>query len=125
MIGIVVGEVYGSAGGIGMMISQAGSRFQTDRVFVGVLTIVAAGVVLVELLRRVERRVEVWRPRRAGMSVKLEAQDIRLDYPQPRTDTRLVGARRRQSARSWTASSSRSSARPAAARPRSCRWSTA
>src|SRR5476651_1757026 len=58
MIGIVVGEVYGSAGGVGMMISQAGSRFQTDRVFVGVLTIVAAGVILVEVLRRIERRVE-------------------------------------------------------------------
>jgi ABC-type nitrate/sulfonate/bicarbonate transport system permease component len=62
MIGIVVGEVYGSAGGIGMMISQAGSRFQTDRVFVGVLTIVVAGVILVEVLRRIEQRVEVWRP---------------------------------------------------------------
>jgi NitT/TauT family transport system permease protein len=62
MIGIVVGEVYGSSGGIGMMISQAGSRFQTDRVFVGVLTIVAAGVMLVEVLRRIEGRVEVWRP---------------------------------------------------------------
>jgi NitT/TauT family transport system permease protein len=62
MIGIVVGEVYGSSGGIGMMISQAGSRFQTDKVFVGVLTIVAAGVILVEVLRRIERRVEVWRP---------------------------------------------------------------
>lgn len=62
MIGIVVGEVYGSAGGVGMMISQAGSRFQTDKVFVGVLTIVAAGVILVEVLRRIEQRVEVWRP---------------------------------------------------------------
>jgi ABC-type nitrate/sulfonate/bicarbonate transport system permease component len=62
MIGIVVGEVYGSTGGVGMMISQAGSRFQTDRVFVGVLTIAAAGVMLVELLRRIEQRVEVWRP---------------------------------------------------------------
>ena len=62
MIGIVVAEVYGSAGGVGMMISQAGSRFQTDRVFVGVLTIVAAGVLLVEVLRRIEQRVEVWRP---------------------------------------------------------------
>jgi ABC-type nitrate/sulfonate/bicarbonate transport system permease component len=62
MIGIVVGEVYGSSGGVGMMISQAGSRFQTDRVFVGVLAIAAAGVLLVEGLRRIERRVEVWRP---------------------------------------------------------------
>ena len=44
------------------MISQAGTRFQTDKVFVGVLTIVAAGVILVEIVRRIERRVEAWRP---------------------------------------------------------------
>ena len=49
MIGIVVGEIYGSAAGIGMMINQAGSRFETDRVFVGVLTIAVAGVALVEI----------------------------------------------------------------------------
>jgi ABC-type nitrate/sulfonate/bicarbonate transport system permease component len=61
MIGVVVGE-YGSAAGIGAMISQAGARFQTDKVFVGVLTIVAAGVILVEIIRRIERRVEAWRP---------------------------------------------------------------
>jgi ABC-type nitrate/sulfonate/bicarbonate transport system permease component len=62
MIGVVVGEIYGSASGIGAMISQAGSRFQTDRVFVGVLTIVAAGVILVEIVQHIERRVDVWRP---------------------------------------------------------------
>lgn len=62
MIGIVVGEIYGSAPGVGMMINQAGSRFQTDKVFVGVLTIVAAGMILSELVRRIERRVESWRP---------------------------------------------------------------
>jgi ABC-type nitrate/sulfonate/bicarbonate transport system permease component len=62
MIGIVVGEIYGSAAGIGMMINQAGSRFETDRVFVGVLTIAAAGVALVEIVRSVEQRVEAWRP---------------------------------------------------------------
>src|SRR5215467_2085230 len=62
MIGVVVGEIYGSAAGIGAMISQAGSRFQTDKVFVGVLTIVAVGVVLVEIVQRIERRVEAWRP---------------------------------------------------------------
>ena len=62
MIGVVVGEIYGSASGIGAMISQAGSRFQTDKVFVGVLTIVAAGVILVEIVQHIERRVDVWRP---------------------------------------------------------------
>jgi ABC-type nitrate/sulfonate/bicarbonate transport system permease component len=30
-------------------------------VFVGVLTIVAAGVILAEIVQRIERRVEVWR----------------------------------------------------------------
>ena len=44
------------------MINQAGSRFQTDKVFVGVLTIVAAGMMLSEILRRIEARVETWRP---------------------------------------------------------------
>jgi len=62
MIGIVVGEIYGSAAGLGMMINQAGSRFETDKVFVGVLTIAAAGVALVELVRHIEHRVEAWRP---------------------------------------------------------------
>jgi ABC-type nitrate/sulfonate/bicarbonate transport system permease component len=62
MIGIVVGEIYGSAVGVGAMINQAGSRFQTDKVFVGVLTIVAAAMMLSEILRRIEARVETWRP---------------------------------------------------------------
>jgi ABC-type nitrate/sulfonate/bicarbonate transport system permease component len=62
MIGVVVGEIYGSASGIGAMINQAGSRFQTDQVFVGVLTIVAAGVILVEIVGRIERRFDAWRP---------------------------------------------------------------
>jgi ABC-type nitrate/sulfonate/bicarbonate transport system permease component len=62
MIGVVVGEIYGSASGIGAMINQAGSRFQTDKVFVGVLTIVAAGVILIEIVGRIERRFDAWRP---------------------------------------------------------------
>ena len=62
MIGIVVGELYGSALGLGLMINQAGSRFQTDKVFVGVLTMVAAGLMLTGLLRRLERRLDRWRP---------------------------------------------------------------
>jgi ABC-type nitrate/sulfonate/bicarbonate transport system permease component len=61
MIGIVVGEIYGSAVGIGVFINQAGSTFKTDRVFVGVLAIVIAGLLLSELVRRIERRVEPWR----------------------------------------------------------------
>jgi len=61
MIGIVVGELYGSAVGVGIMINKAGSMFETDKVFVGVLVIVLVGLVLSELLRWFERRFEVWR----------------------------------------------------------------
>ena len=63
MIGIVVGELYAATAGIGFMIHMAGASFQTDKVFVGVILIAVAGLALVEVIRRVERRVEVWRPR--------------------------------------------------------------
>lgn len=66
MIGIVVGELYGSALGVGLMINRAGSLFETDTVFVGVLTIVAAGLVLTDALRRIEERLEHWRPTSHG-----------------------------------------------------------
>jgi NitT/TauT family transport system permease protein len=61
MIGIVVGEIYGSAAGLGVLINRAGSTFKTDQVFVGVLTLVTAGLVLSEVVRSIERRVDVWR----------------------------------------------------------------
>lgn len=67
MIGIVVGELYGSATGLGLMINRAGSTFQTDVVFVGVFTIVILGLALGEAVRRVEARVEVWRPNAGGL----------------------------------------------------------
>jgi ABC-type nitrate/sulfonate/bicarbonate transport system permease component len=62
MIGIVVGEIYGAPVGVGVLIDQAGQTFQTAKVFVGVLTIVVAGLVLSEAVRHIERRVERWRP---------------------------------------------------------------
>jgi len=63
MIGVVVGELYAATAGVGFMIHLAGSSFQTDKVFVGVIVIAASGLVLIEVLRRIERRVEAWRPR--------------------------------------------------------------
>ena len=63
MIGIVVGELYAATAGIGFMINVAGASFQTDKVFVGVLVIALAGLTLIEIIRRIERRVEVWRPK--------------------------------------------------------------
>ncbi len=65
MVGIVVGEIYGRPVGIGVMINQAGQTFQTAKVFAGVLTIIAAGLILSEAVRAIEMRVERWRPQGA------------------------------------------------------------
>ena len=68
MIGIVVGELYGAAIGVGFMINKAGSLLETDTVFVGVFTIVIAGLALTELVRHIETRAAIWRPRAGGRS---------------------------------------------------------
>ncbi|NLS06425.1 ABC transporter permease [Rhizobium sp. P32RR-XVIII] len=62
LIGIVVGEMYSAQAGVGYLISVAGATFQTDRVMFGIILIAAAGVVLTNILRMVERRFDRWRP---------------------------------------------------------------
>jgi ABC-type nitrate/sulfonate/bicarbonate transport system permease component len=62
LVGIVVGEMYGATEGLGYLIANAGARFQTDKVMVGIILIASAGVAMTELLRRIERRFECWRP---------------------------------------------------------------
>jgi ABC-type nitrate/sulfonate/bicarbonate transport system permease component len=62
LVGVVVAELYGASAGIGFLINVAGATFQTDTVFVGIALLACLGLVLNELLRRAERRVERWRP---------------------------------------------------------------
>lgn len=62
LIGVVVGELYAATAGIGFLISVAGNSFQTDKVFVGVFLIAVVGIASMELLARLERRFERWRP---------------------------------------------------------------
>lgn len=66
LIGIVVGEMYGATHGLGFLIATAGARFQTDKVMVGIILIAAAGVAMTQLLRRIEKRFERWRPAIGG-----------------------------------------------------------
>ena len=66
LVGIVVGEMYGATHGLGFLIATAGARFQTDKVMVGIIIIAAAGIVMTELLRLIERRFERWRPSVGG-----------------------------------------------------------
>jgi ABC-type nitrate/sulfonate/bicarbonate transport system permease component len=62
IVGVMVGELYAATAGIGFMITVAGATFQTDKVFVGVLIFALAGMIGTELITRVERRFNRWRP---------------------------------------------------------------
>lgn len=63
LLGVVVGELYAATAGIGYLIAIAGSTFQTDKVFVGIVIVMVTGLVTVEVLNRLERRFDAWRPK--------------------------------------------------------------
>jgi ABC-type nitrate/sulfonate/bicarbonate transport system permease component len=62
LIGVMVGELYAATAGIGFMITVAGATFQTDKVFVGVLVFAITGMIMTEILNRIEHRFDKWRP---------------------------------------------------------------
>lgn len=64
LIGVVVGELYAATAGVGHLISIFGSTFQTDKVFVGVVIICVWGIILMQLLKKLEDRFDAWRPQR-------------------------------------------------------------
>jgi ABC-type nitrate/sulfonate/bicarbonate transport system permease component len=64
LTGVVVGELYAATAGVGYEIAVAGNTLQTDKVFVGVMIIATTGVVFTEVLRRIERHYQSWRPAR-------------------------------------------------------------
>jgi len=63
LVGVLVGELYAATAGVGFMITVAGATFQTDKVFVGVLIFAISGIVLTDILDRIEHRFDKWRPR--------------------------------------------------------------
>jgi NitT/TauT family transport system permease protein len=63
LIGVMVGELYAATAGIGFMITVAGATFQTDKVFVGVLIFAISGMILTEVINRIEHRFDKWRPK--------------------------------------------------------------
>ena len=62
LIGVVIGEFVAATSGVGRRIQQASTFFQTDLVFFGLFLIAGTGMVLTELLRRLEKRFDRWRP---------------------------------------------------------------
>jgi NitT/TauT family transport system permease protein len=63
LIGVFVGELYAATAGVGFMITVAGATFQTDKVFVGILIFIIAGLIATDLIDRIERRFDKWRPK--------------------------------------------------------------
>lgn len=63
LIGVMVGELYAATAGIGFMITVAGATFQTDKVFVGVLIFAITGMILTDVIDRIEHRFDKWRPK--------------------------------------------------------------
>ena len=62
LVGVVVAEFVASNIGIGFYISFNGTLLNTSRVMLGVILIGLFGLVVGQIIRRVEERFEAWRP---------------------------------------------------------------
>lgn len=60
LIGVVVGELFGSRAGLGRLIADSAETFNMPNLFVGVLLLAAAGIVLTSAFHALERRVVHW-----------------------------------------------------------------
>jgi ABC-type nitrate/sulfonate/bicarbonate transport system permease component len=66
LIMVVVAEFYAATVGIGYLIFQAGSQYDTTLVFVGVVLLAGTGVTANAVLRALERRIAPWMHTEAG-----------------------------------------------------------
>lgn len=66
VVGVVVAEFIASNQGIGFMILLSGQTLNTSRVMVGIVLLAAFGIVVSEILRRLEDRFDAWRPEVSG-----------------------------------------------------------
>lgn len=62
IVGVVVAEFIASNTGLGFYISINGTLLSASRVMLGILLIGTFGVVIGQLIRRLERRFDKWRP---------------------------------------------------------------
>ncbi len=61
LIGVVVGELFGSQSGLGYRILVSSQYFQTDALLAGVVIFAVTGVLLVKIFEWLERRVAPWK----------------------------------------------------------------
>ena len=62
LVGVVVAEFLSSNAGIGFYINFSGTTLRTDRVMLGVIMLGLFGILVGEVIRRIERRYDKWRP---------------------------------------------------------------
>ncbi len=63
VIGVFLAELVGTFQGIGFYVFRAGTEFQLDRVFAGLIVLVGLSLVVTEGVRMLEERLQHWRPR--------------------------------------------------------------
>lgn len=61
LVGIFIGELFGSREGLGYLISVSGQSFDVPGMFVGVLILAGTGMLSGALLEYIERRIAPWR----------------------------------------------------------------
>ena len=61
LVGVVVGELFASQAGVGHILVDAAARFQMDRMYAALMIFCVAGLVLTEILSRIEAHFAVWR----------------------------------------------------------------
>jgi ABC-type nitrate/sulfonate/bicarbonate transport system permease component len=61
VVAVVAAEFISANQGLGFLIAVAGQTLQTSRVFMGIVLLAAFGILLGEILGRLERRFDVWR----------------------------------------------------------------
>jgi len=62
VLGVVVAEFFGSEQGLGVLMVQAGSRFQVDVVFAGLIVFATLSLAMTALVKLLEDRLSGWRP---------------------------------------------------------------
>lgn len=66
LVGMIVAEFFTSVAGLGYMIVQYANSFETAKLFVPIVVLMALGVILIGLIKVIERKVAPWQSREQG-----------------------------------------------------------
>ena len=61
-IGVVVAELVGANSGLGFVIGQASEMLDTAKMMMAIIALGLLGMLLIDIMHRVEKRFDVWRP---------------------------------------------------------------